>query len=882
MPPKIELERSPSPTRADDTEDHKKLCTPTARPIAMGLSALGQRFVDGTVDIQTLDPVAAMLKQHPEKLAEFFSVLFTGAASQYSLGQVLRYLVIKPSRPTKFRPTPPVRLTLHDQLHFLKRCGVDLNKVPIAKDALQIQSNANRPAATFNLLHLAATLTKTPELLFTLLKDNAMDPCQLTSDGLDLLLTLTQSKEVSPPEVAQILTKALQTLQQHRSPDTWRTLLGMLPNKPRYQAASYLAVNGHARMLEAIMNALPDTERARFISTRRPSPQCVQQAAENLLEASVSHMGTQALDHRLFDKNVETATWLAHKWRMLNDDSFQQFLRESSGMPYHTSRFLDTLGRKHLFKTATSLLKMINQELAHHHATIVSAAFNVPATIRFAEFLDRVALGQADFPDIGEVFRIAQARAGIPMTLRALLGHLESQQTNRLPLVLRPYFTWKLRQSTEALRAALLETLSIEQLNNDQQVECLRQGYFTTLQLSETFSGLSVLHVLAFNDSEGHFTKKLLQSIPDLSNELLMAMLSRYASWSSFRTAPTQRIGQPPTENPLHLAARLGHTAFIQTILGQLTTEVYKRSAVNLSANDNAHQRRWTPLHAAVVEGMQDTAEFLIKQGADPNAGSRQSEDVWGLQPIHLAAIRGDIDMLLLLSTRGAKVHYTIPNDGGSLNVIQLAALFGHNEVIARLYDQRSAFEGLEDEFVPNSDDSDTDADEPSPKVKQAAKLFDEGELIHALVLATIQRRLNTVELLLELICDIQPKPIEGGIAHFKDVLLTNVVLEMIECHFDVGRRLHDDYLKNVPGLIGSPEPRIDARDPVRLFIDALIKLGLTMTPEADEEVNIIVECAEKEFSEYGQTPADQAWANDFVRFLKARSQEDEVQRRSR
>ena len=137
MPPKIELKRSPSPTRADDTEDHKKLCTPTASPMAMGLSALGQRFVDGTLDIQALDPVAAMLKQKPEKLAEFFSALFPDAASQYSLGQVLRYLVLKPCRPEGFSSTPPLTLTLHDQLHFLKRCGVDLNKVPIARGTHQ-------------------------------------------------------------------------------------------------------------------------------------------------------------------------------------------------------------------------------------------------------------------------------------------------------------------------------------------------------------------------------------------------------------------------------------------------------------------------------------------------------------------------------------------------------------------------------------------------------------------------------------------------------------------------------------------------------------------------------------------------------------------------
>ena len=104
----------------------------------------------------------------------------------------------------------------------------------------------------------------------------------------------------------------------------------------------------------------------------------------------------------------------------------------------------------------------------------------------------------------------------------------------------------------------------------------------------------------------------------------------------------------------------------------------------------------------------------------------------------------------------------------------------------------------------------------------------------------------------------------------------------MIGCHFDVGRRLHDDFLKNVPGLIGTAEHRTDAEDTIKQFIDALIKLGLTLAPEADEEVNIIVKCAEKEFSEYGQTQAERAWANDFVRFLKARSQEVKVQRQSR
>lgn len=119
--------------------------------------------------------------------------------------------------------------------------------------------------------------------------------------------------------------------------------------------------------------------------------------------------------------------------------------------------------------------------------------------------------------------------------------------------------------------------------------------------------------------------------------------------------------------SPLHFAAYFGHDSTVRLLLDT-------GASVHLvSTNENLN----TPLHAAIA-GKRSVANVtaLLDAGGDPNglcAG--------GYSPLHLAAARGDIDLIELLSARGARPCAT---DDGKWPV-DLAREHEHLEAVTRL-----------------------------------------------------------------------------------------------------------------------------------------------------------------------------------------------------
>lgn len=123
----------------------------------------------------------------------------------------------------------------------------------------------------------------------------------------------------------------------------------------------------------------------------------------------------------------------------------------------------------------------------------------------------------------------------------------------------------------------------------------------------------------------------------------------------------------PDGWTPLHLACFFGHGETAHALLDD-GAEVQCWS-INATKN--------TPLHAAIA-GIRDHALIgrLLNQGADVNAVGGA-----GVTPLHLAASRGDLELVDLLVTHGAVAS---PMENGR-SPADIAEERGHPNVAARL-----------------------------------------------------------------------------------------------------------------------------------------------------------------------------------------------------
>lgn len=112
---------------------------------------------------------------------------------------------------------------------------------------------------------------------------------------------------------------------------------------------------------------------------------------------------------------------------------------------------------------------------------------------------------------------------------------------------------------------------------------------------------------------------------------------------------------------PLHLAAFFGHAPVVDRLLARGASV----STMATSAQGNS------ALHAALA-GRADlpTVIELLRAGADVNA-----PDAHHVRPIHLAASRGNVEVLARLVMHGARLHETLA-DG--MQAVDIARQRGH------------------------------------------------------------------------------------------------------------------------------------------------------------------------------------------------------------
>lgn len=152
-------------------------------------------------------------------------------------------------------------------------------------------------------------------------------------------------------------------------------------------------------------------------------------------------------------------------------------------------------------------------------------------------------------------------------------------------------------------------------------------------------------------------------------------------------------------QTPLHIAVEKGHRRLIQLLLGDDRTDAdvrdnQKRTPLQTALKNGDYasaqalinsrrvkvdvfeakalagvEEEWTPLHFAAASGDERRAEFLLANGADPNARNR---DDWG--PLAFAVRHGREQMARLLLEYGARIDE-------SAGLLHLACEYGHESV---------------------------------------------------------------------------------------------------------------------------------------------------------------------------------------------------------
>jgi ankyrin repeat protein len=92
-----------------------------------------------------------------------------------------------------------------------------------------------------------------------------------------------------------------------------------------------------------------------------------------------------------------------------------------------------------------------------------------------------------------------------------------------------------------------------------------------------------------------------------------------------------------------------------------------------------------TLLHDAIEQSCQDEAVYLLNQGANINAKTKE-----GMTPLHIAAQNGDLNLINLLINRGADINAV---DGSGWTPLDRATKWEHSDA-ADLLKQHGGQEG--------------------------------------------------------------------------------------------------------------------------------------------------------------------------------------------
>jgi uncharacterized protein len=102
----------------------------------------------------------------------------------------------------------------------------------------------------------------------------------------------------------------------------------------------------------------------------------------------------------------------------------------------------------------------------------------------------------------------------------------------------------------------------------------------------------------------------------------------------------------------LHLAAFFGHSELAEFLLAE-------GGDINAVSKNQTFARGVTPLHSALASRRTAVATLLIEKGADVNV-----RDAEGNTPLHSAAFHGNLPLVRLLLAKGAEVNS--PNNAGN------------------------------------------------------------------------------------------------------------------------------------------------------------------------------------------------------------------------
>lgn len=134
---------------------------------------------------------------------------------------------------------------------------------------------------------------------------------------------------------------------------------------------------------------------------------------------------------------------------------------------------------------------------------------------------------------------------------------------------------------------------------------------------------------------------------------------------TALRQFSKAEINQPDAKGltPLVLAIQAQHPECVPVLL-------------ELGANPN--QGNWSALHEAAVLGDLESAQALLKAGADPNRREAQNQGT----PLHVACFQGHLEICRLLLNRGAQVNL---RDGEGLTPLFHAKDQAHPKIVELL-----------------------------------------------------------------------------------------------------------------------------------------------------------------------------------------------------
>ena len=181
------------------------------------------------------------------------------------------------------------------------------------------------------------------------------------------------------------------------------------------------------------------------------------------------------------------------------------------------------------------------------------------------------------------------------------------------------------------------------QNDSDKEIENKMKDTVFNLDMLMNAAYYGRVEIIRFMKKENYIDRETINQVDTSSGycPLYNAILSGSAEAVELLIklgADANKFGEHQHVTSLHLAASLGHTPIVKSLVHA------HRVNVNITANN-----KLTPLHLAAYTGQMETVEALIELGADVNA-----EDENKKTPLHLAKQASFPEIVKVLIKNGA------------------------------------------------------------------------------------------------------------------------------------------------------------------------------------------------------------------------------------